>query len=158
MSVTHPITNLGDISAHSIAYDTTKAAIALPQVTAADTFATLDAQQTLTNKTLTSPVIASLKQASSGGTINMPTVASGSTATLATTADVASAVPTNMVTTDTEQTITGAKQFRDRVTIAYEGLTVAAGEGVGSRVFELLKRSNANDYEQIRFVNNSRRC
>ena len=99
------ITNLGAVKAQSIAYDATKAAIAIPQVSTADTFTTLGAEQTLTNKTLTTPVIASLKPSSSGGTINMPTVASGSTATLATTTDISSAT-TNVITTNGEQTLT----------------------------------------------------
>ena len=57
MSATYKITNLGDISAHSIAYDTSKSAISVPQLTTADTFATLNASQTLTNKTLTTPIL-----------------------------------------------------------------------------------------------------
>ena len=122
------ITSLGATRATSIAYDSTHGAIAIPQVSSADTFATLDATQTLTNKTLTTPtltdgtrnltmptltandvlvsadatqtlthktlttpVIASLLQASNGGTINLPTVASSATATLATTADISNA-------------------------------------------------------------------
>ena len=89
------IQNLGDTYARSIGYDGTKARIAIPQLdlnATGDTFATVDATQTLTNKTLTTPVIASLQQSASGGTISMPTVASGSTATLATTADITSAI------------------------------------------------------------------
>ena len=122
------ITSLGATRATSIAYDSTHGAIAIPQVSSADTFATLDATQTLTNKTLTpptltdgtrnltmptltandvlvsadatqtlthktltTPVIASLLQASNGGAINLPTVASSATATLATTADISNA-------------------------------------------------------------------
>ena len=88
---TRPITNLGATRARSIAYDSTKAAIAIPQLTTADTFATLDAEQTFTNKTLTAPVIDSITT-EDGGTVEIPTVASGSTATLATTADITSAI------------------------------------------------------------------
>ena len=69
--------------------------------------------QTLENKTLEEPVIASLKQSSSGGTINMPTVASGSTVTLATTTDIASIA--NMVDTNNAQTITGVKTLTSPV-------------------------------------------
>ena len=47
MSTTYKITNLGDISAHSIAYDTTKSAISVPQLTATDTFATIKLLQLL---------------------------------------------------------------------------------------------------------------
>ena len=103
------ITNLGAVKAQSVAYDNTKAAIAIPQVSTADTFTTLNATQTLTNKTLTTPVIASLKQASNGGTINMPIVASDETATLA--------------TIDTNQTITGTKTL--------VGPILRGGKGIG---------------------------
>ena len=51
------ITSLGATRATSIAYDSTHGAIAIPQVSSADTFATLDATQTLTNKTLTTPTL-----------------------------------------------------------------------------------------------------
>ena len=104
------ITNLGAVKAQSIAYDNTKAAIAIPQVSTADTFTTLNATQTLTNKTLTTPVIASLKHSSTGGTILIPTVVSGQTKELATLSDITTAT-SNMVTTDTPQTITGTKSF-----------------------------------------------
>ena len=50
--------------------------------------ATTNTDQTLENKTLSLPVIANLKQADDGGIINMPTVASGSTVTLATMNDL----------------------------------------------------------------------
>ena len=69
--------------------------------------------QTLENKTLEEPVIASLKQASTGGTINMPTAASGSTVTLATTTDIANIA--NMVDTNNAQTITGVKTLTSPV-------------------------------------------
>ena len=104
------ITNLGAVKAQSIAYDNTKAAIAIPQVSTADTFTTLNATQTLTNKTLTTPVIASLKHSSVGGTIEIPTVVSGETKTLATLSDITTAT-SNMVTTDTTQNITAQKTF-----------------------------------------------
>ena len=51
------ITSLGATRATSIAYDSTHGAIAIPQVSSAYTFATLDATQTLTNKTLTTPTL-----------------------------------------------------------------------------------------------------
>ena len=66
------------------------------------------------------PIIASLKQTSNGGTINMPTVASGQTKTLATTTDT----PANMVTTDTTQTITGQKTIVNPIfTDSYQDCT-----------------------------------
>ena len=87
----------------------------VPEHTAAqDYIATTELAQTLNNKTLVTPVIASLKQASSGGTINMPTVASGESATLATTTDLPT-LPTNLVTTDGTQTITGVKTITNPV-------------------------------------------
>ena len=80
------ITNLGAITADSITHSGTgNTTITIPEVSTADTFATLAASQTLTNKTLTAPVIASLQQSASGGTISMPAVESSSTTTLATT-------------------------------------------------------------------------
>ena len=123
------ITSLGATRATSIAYDSTHGAIAIPQVSSADTFATLNATQTLTNKTLTTPtltdgnshnltmptittndtivateasqvlthktltapIIGTLYQASNGGLISLPTVASTDTATLATTTDISNA-------------------------------------------------------------------
>ena len=100
-----PIINLGDTRAISIAPDSAHSKIMVPELNSQNTFAVLSAEQTLGNKTLMNPVIASLKQSSSGGTINMPTVASGSSATLATTTDI----PSNMVSTDGAQTITGVK-------------------------------------------------
>ena len=78
-----------------------------PETTAdTDIIATTKLAQTLENKTLTTPVIASLKQSSSGGTINIPAVASG-TDTLALASDIPDL--TNMVSTDGTQTITGQK-------------------------------------------------
>ena len=47
-----------------------------------------EASQTLRHKTITTPIIASLDQASNGGIINLPVVTSRDTATLATTADI----------------------------------------------------------------------
>ena len=98
------ITNLGYIKARAITYDDTTADIVIPPVETSDTFVTEGLQQILLNKTLTTPVIASLKQASNGGTINMPTVSSGQTKTLATTSDLPT-LPNNMATTDTAQTL-----------------------------------------------------
>ena len=80
-----PITNLGAITADSITHSGTgNTAITIPSVSTADTLATLNAEQILTNKTLTTPVIDSITT-EDGGSISLPTVASGSTATLATT-------------------------------------------------------------------------
>ena len=91
------------------------AVLQVPDHTAAqDYIATTELAQTLNNKTLVTPVIASLKQASSGGTINMPTVASGESITLATTADVPT-LPSNLVSTDGTQTITGVKTLTSPV-------------------------------------------
>ena len=86
------ITNLGAIVADSITHSGTgNTTITIPEVSTADTFATLAAEQTLTNKTLTAPVIDSITT-EDGGSISLPTVASGSIATLATTSDITSAV------------------------------------------------------------------
>ena len=79
MTTTYKITNLGDISAHSIAYDTTKSAIAIPQLTTSDTFVAENAEQTLTSKTLTTPIIASFRNASGKGLISTPSANSSST-------------------------------------------------------------------------------
>ena len=79
------IINLGAITADSIRpVGFGVPAITIPSVSTADTLATLDATQTLTNKTLTTPIIASLQKSASGGTINMPDVAFDDTTTLAT--------------------------------------------------------------------------
>ena len=51
------ITSLGTTRATSIAYDSMHGAIAIPQVSSADTFASLGTTQTLTNKTLTTSTL-----------------------------------------------------------------------------------------------------
>ena len=110
-TTSHPITSLGETVAYSIRHeDANSRPIKIPNIPKtyaliAGDFVATNYPQTLRDKTLLAPIIASLKQASDGGIINMPTVASGSTATLATTTDI----PTNMVSTDGAQTITGQK-------------------------------------------------
>ena len=127
MTSTYKITNLGDISAHSIAYDTTKSAISVPQLTSTDTFATLDAQQTLTNKTLTTPVIASFRNASGNGLITAP--ASSSATTLAT-LELAEAFTgiktlTTPILTDGTHTLTMPTLTDDRVIATTDDLSNA---------------------------------
>ena len=127
MTTSYKITNLGDISAHSIAYDTTKSAISVPQLTSTDTFATLDAQQTLTNKTLTTPVIASFRSASGNGLITAP---SSSSATTVATLELAEAFTgvktlTTPIFTDGTHTLTMPTLTADRVIATTADLTAA---------------------------------
>ena len=127
MAATYKITNLGDISAHSIAYDTTKAQISVPPVTSADTFATLDSQQTLTNKTLTTPIISSLRSASGNGLICTP---SSSTATTLATLELAESFTgvktlTSPVFTDGTHNLTMPTLTADRVIATTADLTAA---------------------------------
>ena len=117
MAATYKITNLGDISAHSIAYDTTKAQISVPPVTSADTFATLDSQQTLTNKTLTTPIIGGLYNASGRGLISTP---SSTTATTLATLELAESFTgiktlTSPILTDGTHNLTMPTLTDDRV-------------------------------------------
>ena len=142
------ITNLGAVKAQSIAYDNTKAAIAIPQVSTADTFTTLNATQTLTNKTLTTPVIASFKQASNGGTMNVPSVAVGLTESLATSSQLIAATG-NMVTTNTAQTITGQKTFSGDIHI------VAGTAGTNSIEFTMGQMSESEgSINHVEFTRN----
>ena len=103
-TTSHPITSLGETAAYSIRHENANSRyINIPYIPRtyayiAGDFVTTNYPQTLNFKTLTNPIISTLQESSDGGTINMPTVAEGETVTLATTADVASAVPTNMVT------------------------------------------------------------
>ena len=92
------IINLGAITADSIRSGVQETeGIYIPNIfTSGDTFATLNAEQTLTNKTLTAPVIDTIIT-EDGGEVVIPEVFSGNRITLATTDDV-SAAAVNMDT------------------------------------------------------------
>ena len=142
MSSTYKITNLGDISAHSIAYDTTKSAISVPQLTATDTFATLGAEQTLTNKTLTTPIIASLRNASGNGLITTPSSTSATTLATLELAEAFTGVKTltSPVLTDGTHNLTMPTLTADRVIATTDDLSNAdsALKGVIDRLIDYL--------------------
>ena len=127
MTTSYKITNLGDISAHSIAYDTTKSAISVPQLTSTDTFATLDAQQTLTNKTLTTPVIASFRNASGNGLITAPAASSATTLATLELAEAFTGIKTltTPILTDGTHTLTMPTLTDDRVIATTDDLSNA---------------------------------
>ena len=111
----------------SIAYDTSKSAISVPQLTSTDTFATFGAEQTLTNKTLTSPIIASLRNASSNGLI---TILSSATATTLATLELAEAFTgvktlTSPVLTDGTHNLTMPTLTADKVIVTADDLSNA---------------------------------
>ena len=142
MSTTYKITNLGDISAHSIAYDTSKSSISVPQLTSTDTFATLGAEQTLTNKTLTTPIIASLRNASGNGLITTPSSTSATTLATLELAEAFTGVKTltSPVLTDGTHNLTMPTLTADRVIATTDDLSNAdsALKGVIDRLIDYL--------------------
>ena len=108
----------------------------LPAIDKHTIVATTTTEQTFENKTLTAPIIASFKQSMNGGTINMPTVASGETKTLATTDDVNNIDTSNLGTLNGTETLSNktlkAKNEKTLNDIPYQSISVE-GKKISAR-------------------------